>query len=303
METASASDYLEIKKRKQIDISKVERSASSHITNKQYFALKTTITMDQDGDLEPSKRFQVHLPIPTVKCLRERKNIVKKQVLTRPRKRYRDDHVPVCPPPMFYPPPPPPTGFPPGFPPGYPQPPTNNPDCTSTFDDSLLRGALLDITQYLDIFAEGNFEMLNELLTVKEYTRLTEVFYLLKEKATKEDEIIRQTAISSLKGMFKSLQEHNKLVQCEELSQIWKIDSETLRNREKLKEYIAELNRIASSSLFGEHDFSVISATISQEHTIYIDRYGFPEHAIFDPDLLGAIVSELSGCVPCNPHY
>lgn len=62
MENASSSDYMEIKKRKQINIVNPERSASSYTSNKQYVVLQTTASLDYDKCLEKSTRFHVSLP-------------------------------------------------------------------------------------------------------------------------------------------------------------------------------------------------------------------------------------------------
>jgi hypothetical protein len=62
MENASSSDYMEIKKRKQIIIVNPERSASSYTSNKQYVVLQTTASLDYDECLENSTRFNVSLP-------------------------------------------------------------------------------------------------------------------------------------------------------------------------------------------------------------------------------------------------
>ena len=62
MDTPSASDYLEVKKRKEYPVRNPERNASSYITNKQYLVLQTTASVDSDYKLEPSERFQIPLP-------------------------------------------------------------------------------------------------------------------------------------------------------------------------------------------------------------------------------------------------
>ena len=63
MDNASSSDYMEIKKRKQMNIVNPDRSASSYTSNKQYVVLQTTASLNSDEFLEKSTRFDVSLPI------------------------------------------------------------------------------------------------------------------------------------------------------------------------------------------------------------------------------------------------
>jgi hypothetical protein len=62
MDTPSASDYLEVKKRKEYPVRNPERNASAYVANKQYLVLQTTASVDSDYRLEPSERFQIPLP-------------------------------------------------------------------------------------------------------------------------------------------------------------------------------------------------------------------------------------------------
>ena len=52
MENASSSDYIEVKKRKQMNICQPDRSASSYVSNKQYVVLQTTASVDHDELLD-----------------------------------------------------------------------------------------------------------------------------------------------------------------------------------------------------------------------------------------------------------
>ena len=69
MENASSSDYMEVKKRKQMNICQPDRSASSYVSNKQYVVLQTTASVDHDELLEESQRFKVPLPVTDLAIL------------------------------------------------------------------------------------------------------------------------------------------------------------------------------------------------------------------------------------------
>ena len=62
MDIPSSSDYLEIKKRKQMNIYNPEKNASSYTSNKQYVTIQTTASADEDGCIETPERYNVILP-------------------------------------------------------------------------------------------------------------------------------------------------------------------------------------------------------------------------------------------------
>lgn len=63
MDTPNSSDYIEIKKRKQMSIHCPLNNASNYTKNKQYLTIQTTPTCNEDGYLTASSnRFQIELP-------------------------------------------------------------------------------------------------------------------------------------------------------------------------------------------------------------------------------------------------
>lgn len=62
MEIPSTGDYIEVKKRKALNICNPQRNASAYVANKQYIVLQTTASVDYDDNLEQTKRFDVELP-------------------------------------------------------------------------------------------------------------------------------------------------------------------------------------------------------------------------------------------------
>jgi len=57
----SSSDYLAVKKRKQIKPYPNNRSSSENMMNNQYYLLSHTTIKDEDGDILPSTRFHIML--------------------------------------------------------------------------------------------------------------------------------------------------------------------------------------------------------------------------------------------------
>ena len=65
-----------------------------------------------------------------------------------------------------------------------------------------------------------------------------------------------------------------------------------LNNIESL---INQLNTLRGSvSLFPEQNFTIIPVEIKPEYLVYIKTYGYPENGIWDPDILGSILSSIS---------
>ena len=75
--------------------------------------------------------------------------------------------------------------------------------------------------------------------------------------------------------------------------EIAKKDSEILNNKEKLRDYLEQTRKSFIPYIF---DFGTTSApqlNLKPKYQIYIDRHGVPENGVWDPALLGVIVSEL----------
>ena len=61
---------------------------------------------------------------------------------------------------------------------------------------------------------------------------------------------------------------------------------------------IGQLNLLRGSvSLFPEQSFTVIPVEIKPEYLIYIKTYGYPENGIWDPDIMGSILSSIGSVV------
>jgi len=58
----ASSDYLAIKKRKHIQAYPNNRSSSAYLQNQQYYMLKNTVHIDEDGDWIHPDRFHISLP-------------------------------------------------------------------------------------------------------------------------------------------------------------------------------------------------------------------------------------------------
>ena len=78
-------------------------------------------------------------------------------------------------------------------------------------------------------------------------------------------------------------------------------DSDILRNKEKLKEYIESLKKSNLMLLF---DFGTAKTTglkLKPKYEIYIQRHGIPENGVFNVEYMGEIINELER-EKCNNH-
>lgn len=62
MDTVSSSDYLSVKKRRELEDLYQEPNSSSYTENKQYLTIQTTFSNDQFEEIEEPKRFNKNLP-------------------------------------------------------------------------------------------------------------------------------------------------------------------------------------------------------------------------------------------------
>jgi hypothetical protein len=62
VETPTSSDYIEVKRRKQMDVCHPPPNSSEFTMNKQYLNLQTTVVYDGYGELIETDRFKIPLP-------------------------------------------------------------------------------------------------------------------------------------------------------------------------------------------------------------------------------------------------
>ena len=66
--------------------------------------------------------------------------------------------------------------------------------------------------------------------------------------------------------------------------------ADILDDMDRLKEFLIELNSKANTSVFGEYSVTAsVSAVISPQYLLYIEKYGFPPDGVFDTARLASI--------------
>jgi len=152
--------------------------------------------------------------------------------------------------------------------------------------------AVRDINQISTYYASGNFNMIKEYLTQSEYNSLSSKLYLLKKPSSAKYESIRKILNTNLEGLLQSVNLYNNNISISLQSDIYKTRADMLNNIESL---INQLNSLRGSvSLFPEQNFTIIPVEIKPEYLVYIKTYGYPENGIWDPDILGSILSSIS---------
>lgn len=157
---------------------------------------------------------------------------------------------------------------------------------------------LSNFTKSIDMLIEeyslGNLYEVTNILTMEVYNELS---YALKKLALDECdypeyEQLRTTTMKSLAGLFKAVLKNADLVNAEAQLVRCKERVAILSDPEKLKDYIESLKR--SRTVFPDAEVTAPFARLKPQYTEYIRRYGFPESGIFNPDLLGQIIDELT---------
>ena len=152
--------------------------------------------------------------------------------------------------------------------------------------------AVRDINQISTYYANGNFDMIKAFLTQSEYNSLSSKLYLLKKPSSSKYESIRKILNTNLEGLLQSVNLYNNNISISSQSDIYKTRADMLNNIESL---INQLNTLRGSvSLFPEQNFTIIPVEIKPEYLVYIKTYGYPENGIWDPDILGSILSSIS---------
>jgi hypothetical protein len=153
--------------------------------------------------------------------------------------------------------------------------------------DTKLRNALNNILELLASYADGDFSTLAEDLTLQRYNTLSTILYESRKLSNVDYEIIRTSALRSLKGLQRAYLQYTELTNTSELYNVAKDRADILDDMTKLQDHIDTLNTKAPTSFFGDHHIqSSVVATIPPVYLTYINLYGFPPSGVFDPTKL-----------------
>ena len=137
-------------------------------------------------------------------------------------------------------------------------------------------------------FSLGKFKEVSKILNRKYYqylsvklSKITYIDYPIYEQ-------LRRSIRYSLEGLYKSIDQYNKLTSTETILKTTKEKADILDDMAKLKQYITGLKK--QVSVFPDMNITIIRAEIKQEYAEYIRLYGYPQGGIFDMDKLGEIL-------------
>ena len=150
--------------------------------------------------------------------------------------------------------------------------------------DSILRSTLNSILELLAAYADGDYSTVAEDLTLDRYNALSTLLHASRKTGNADYEIIRNSALRSLKGLQRAYLQYTELTNTSDLYNVTKDRADILDDMTRLQEYIDGLNTKAPTSIFGEHHIqSAVAATIPPVYLTYINLYGFPPDGVFDP--------------------
>lgn len=158
--------------------------------------------------------------------------------------------------------------------------------------------ALMNSTIVKDIglisqnYSSGAFESIKTQLTQMIYNNYSVGLYTARKPLNALYEKIRKVILTNLEGLLQSINLYNVNTDVTYQRDSYKITADKFNDASEL---IAQLNMLRGSiSLFPEQHITVIPVQIKIEYLTYIQTYGYPENGIWDPDLLGAILMNIS---------
>lgn len=155
--------------------------------------------------------------------------------------------------------------------------------------DSELRAVFLELVVLSKLYAEGNFTTLKIQLTNDKYTALSVALARLRSSNT-EYEMIRSSSLSFLQGLQRAFLQNIELTNTTNNYRVVKDRADILDDMDRLQDFLVELNTKANTSVFGDYSVTAsVSAVISPQYLLYIEKYGFPSDGVFDTEKLAAV--------------
>jgi hypothetical protein len=137
----------------------------------------------------------------------------------------------------------------------------------------------------------GRFDSIKTQLTQTAYNTLSLQLFKAKRPMNPDYEKLRKVINLNLEGLLQSINLYNTNVDMTGERNYYKIKADKFNDVNALIEQLNMLRRAVS--LFPDQTITVIPVEIKPEYLAYIKTYGYPENGIWDPDLLGAILSSI----------
>ena len=146
------------------------------------------------------------------------------------------------------------------------------------------------IGDLIKLFADGDFEQLEQLLPYDEYCRISAEIYsnFRIGNQYQAHENIRLITRDTLLGIYRGVCQYQELVACLNSLQKSQDKASILDDRERLLTYINSLTN--SKYLFPESTVGMtVAPQIKEPYNTYVRLFGFPDKALFNPDLLAVV--------------
>jgi len=150
-----------------------------------------------------------------------------------------------------------------------------------------------EIMSLLLHYANGNFTFVVETLTYSKYILYSQVLFNLRKLNDLTYEKVRNTIINALKSLRQSVQQYQILIVTQGQLVTASEKANILDNLNLLSQYIEELKSKSEVNIIPDVEVHVPLMSLQPSIHVYIERYGYPDGGIFDPDLLAAIKDEL----------
>ena len=156
----------------------------------------------------------------------------------------------------------------------------------------LINSTLLrSINTISDNYAAGRFDNIKTQLTQSTYNALSLQLFRAKRPLNPDYEKLRKIININLEGLLQSINLYNTNVDMTGERNYYKTKADKFNDVNAL---IEQLNMLRGAvSLFPDQTITVIPVEIKAEYLAYIKTYGYPENGIWDPDLLGAILTSI----------
>ena len=159
---------------------------------------------------------------------------------------------------------------------------------------SKLASVTRTINTLMKEYSQGNFYEVANTLTTPVYNRISLLLGSLAADEGKypDYEIIRQVSTEALGGMYQAVLQYSSLVDTKNKLMIVEEHDSILYDPVKLQDWINGLKQ--RRSLFPESKVQVRAATLKPEYALYVQIYGFPPGAVFEPDRMSAVLNMLN---------
>ena len=143
---------------------------------------------------------------------------------------------------------------------------------------------VIEVNKLIYKLKKEDYDYLTSKLNPDYVSRLTTSLEELKKNASTIYKNVIGVYISIIETIFMNVNLKQKLKYTIDQSQAYKADSEILQNRDKLIEYINNLNN-GPTALF-KPVYVTTKLELKKRYRIYVEKYGYPENEVFDPELM-----------------